>query len=79
VPSLPDPHDAIATELARIGHELRNPLNGLCAALDVLAACSLQDAGSREAVEVARRQAQRLVQRVDDLLPRSGRRPSESP
>ena len=64
--------DALASERARIGHELRNPLNGVCAALEVLAACSLQDPVAREALDVALRQAQRLVERLDELLPRSG-------
>lgn len=57
---------------ARIGHELRNPLNGLCAALEVLEAQSPQDPVAAEALAVATRQARKLVQLVDELLPRSG-------
>lgn len=57
---------------ARAGHELRNPLNGLCAAIEVLEACAPGDPNAAEALGVASRQARRLVQRVDELLPRTG-------
>lgn len=67
-----EPDDELMTLAARIGHELRNPLNGLCAALEVLEAHPPAEARAAEAAAVALRQARRLVEVVDELLPRFG-------
>jgi signal transduction histidine kinase len=56
---------------ARLGHDLRNPLNGLCAALEVLQAQPPANPVAAEALAIAARQASKLVAVVDELLPRS--------
>lgn len=50
--------------LLAFGHELRNPVHGLCAALEVLQAGGAQG----DAAEVALRQGRRLARLVDEWL-----------
>ena len=66
---VPPPQDELA---ARIGHELRNPLNALCAALEVLETRPPADAVAAEALAIAARQARRMVKIVDEMVPRAG-------
>lgn len=51
-----------------LGHELRNPVHALCAALDVADAAAPGSATALEAQAVAARQARRLAQLADELL-----------
>jgi hypothetical protein len=69
VPGRPAAHDAPGDELLfLLGHELRNPVNALCTAMDVLQAAPAGSAMAMEAQAVMRRQGQRLALLVDELL-----------
>jgi PAS domain S-box-containing protein len=53
---------------AMLGHELRNPLGAITAALHVIEVCGPLDERSGEARAIIGRQVQHLVRLVDDLL-----------
>jgi len=54
--------------LAMLGHELRNPLDVIASAVDVLDAISAQDPPAVRTRDVIRRQVRQLAHIVDDLL-----------
>lgn len=65
----PDRSDLTQAEfLARISHELRNPLNGILGWTQILRRGGASDEDVRQGIEVIDRGARALVQVVDDLL-----------
>jgi PAS domain S-box-containing protein len=54
--------------IAMLGHELRNPLGAISAALSVIEACDPVDPRALQARAVVARQVRHLVRLVDDLL-----------
>ncbi len=65
----PDRSDLTQAEfLARISHELRNPLNGILGWTQILRRGGASDEDVQQGIEVIDRGARALVQLVDDLL-----------
>ncbi|HEX6997185.1 MAG TPA: sensor histidine kinase [Gammaproteobacteria bacterium] len=54
--------------LAMLGHELRNPLGALAAAVEVLRLTASEDEHQRKTVALLARQVQHMTRLVDDLL-----------
>ena len=68
LPSLAGPGGGKDDFLSMLGHELRNPVGAISAALDVLEAAPAGSPEGQEAREILRRQTRNLARLLNDLL-----------